>query len=315
MRNGETPVALVRREDVAGVARALRAQASVLDRLLEAIAGEHRNEPVGRSPERRLLEVVRGLLAGEGADGDSDGGGSGGGGAAVELGAELGYELAGEHVGVIARGVGARELLLGVAGRLDRRLLCVECDEVTCDVVTVWAWLGGRGRIELAALERALAGESSGGGVVFAVGEPARGVAGWRLTHRQAQAALAVAQRRPRRFTRYADVALLAVALKDEVLAGALVEVYLTPLDGPGDRGSVLRETLRAYLAAERSVSSTAAALGVTRRTVENRLLMTEERLGRTLHPCPPELDIALCLDELSDPPADNPQPPPPQFM
>lgn len=37
-----------------------------------------------------------------------------------------------------------------------------------------------------------------GGGVLLAVGEPAQEVEGWRLSHRQAQAALLVALRSPR---------------------------------------------------------------------------------------------------------------------
>jgi PucR C-terminal helix-turn-helix domain/GGDEF-like domain len=275
---------------------ALRAQASVLERLLAAITVEYEDElaRVCRSPERRRLEFVRELLAGERV-----GAGSGG----AELGAMLGYELGGEHVGVIARGEGVREVLRGVAEGLDRRLLCVECDEVS-----VWAWLGGRRRMDMVALERALSGDmpavvrsegAQSAGGTFAVGEPAKGIAGWRLSHQQAQAALVVARRRPRRLTRYADVALLAMALQDELLGRALVEIYVASLEDARGGGPVLRETLRAYLGTERSVSSAAAALQVTRKTVESRLRAIEERLGRSLHPCPAELEVALELHEI----------------
>jgi DNA-binding PucR family transcriptional regulator len=65
----------------------------------------------------------------------------------------------------------------------------------------------------------------------------------------------------------------------------------------------VLYETLREYIAAEYNVSSAAAALGVVRGTVVNRLQTIEERLGRTLHPCSAELQIALLLDELTPDP------------
>src|ERR1700677_2751830 len=140
---------------------------------------------------------------------------------------------------------------------------------------------------------------------MVAWGGRARGVEGWRLTHQQAQAALVVALRRPQPFTRYADVALLATALKDELLAGALIDTYIAPLEDPRGDDPVLRQTLRAYLAAERSVSSTASALHVVRKTVENRLRAIEEKLGRSLHPCPVELEVALLLDELA--PASGP--------
>ncbi len=268
---------------------ALRVQALALDRLLEAITGEYRDElaRAGRSPEQRRAERVRGLLAG-------------GCGATVERSeiAELDYELDAWHLGVIARGAGAREAVDCLAVSVDRRALCVVSGEET-----VWAWLGGQRRLEMAALERVLLGR---GEVSFAVGEPARGLMGWRSTHRQAQAALVVALRRGGRekvtLTRYADVALLASVLKDEALARALIEIYVAPLEddsGSGNGGVVLLQTLRAYLAAERNVSSTAAALQIARRTVENRLHTIEERLGRTLHPCPVEIEVALELDRI----------------
>jgi DNA-binding PucR family transcriptional regulator len=123
------------------------------------------------------------------------------------------------------------------------------------------------------------------------------------LTHQQAQAALVVALCRPRRFTRYADVALLASALKDEALGRALIEIYIAPLEDSRGSGPVLCRTLRAYLAAERSVSSAAVALGVVRKTVASRLRTIEERLGRSLHPCPAELEVALLLDEIASVP------------
>jgi sugar diacid utilization regulator len=232
-------------------------------------------------------------------------------------GGELDYALDGWHVGVIAvaaraerdgqqeragqPGRAVREL----AARVDCRLLCVEQDERS-----VWAWLGADARFALAELEQLLAVAGSARrasapalaeGVLFAFGEPARGFEGWRLTHRQAHTALVVAGRRPRPCTRYGDVALLASAFKDELLAGALLDVYLAPLRDARDGGAALRQTLRSYLATERSISSTAAALGVVRKTVENRLQTIEERLGRTLHPFPAELEIALLLDELGE--------------
>ena len=281
------------------VREALRAQASALDRLLVAITSEYRDElaRVGRSPEQRRYERVKGLLDGGAVEGSLS---------------DLGYELEEWHLGVIATGAGAALLVRELAVGVDRRLLSVAQGERS-----VWAWLGGRERFVVADVERfegkVAACQGAGGGigrgadglgshppVVLALGEPARGLEGWRLTHRQAQAALVVALRRPRPFTRYRDVALLAGALKDEALARALLEIYIAPLDDGRGGGPVLRATLRAYLDAERSVSSAAAALGVVRRTVENRLSTIEARLGRSLHPCPAELEVALELDGLA---------------
>ena len=75
--------------------------------------------------------------------------------------------------------------------------------------------------------------------------------------------------------------------------------MYIAPLEDSRGSGPVLRETLRAYLAAEHSASSAAAKLNVVRTTVVNRLRTIEERFGRTLHPCPAELQVALQLDEI----------------
>ena len=57
------------------------------------------------------------------------------------------------------------------------------------------------------------------------------------------------------------------------------------------------RETLRAYFVAERNISSTAAALGVDRRTVTNRIRAIEDLFGRPLKDIAAELETALRLD------------------
>jgi hypothetical protein len=92
----------------------------------------------------------------------------------------------------------------------------------------------------------------------------------------------------------YADVALLASILRDDLVATSLHKLYLEPLERARDGGKVARETLRAYFAAERNISSTAAALGVDRRTVRNRIRAIEELLGRPLKGSVAELEIAL---------------------
>jgi hypothetical protein len=262
---------------------ALRAQASVLDRLLAAVTEEYRDElaRAGRSPEQHRAERVKWLL-----DGGSD------------ERSELDYEFGGWHLGLIALGSGAADAVRELAAGVDRRLL-----SVAQGGQSVWAWLGGRARPAFADVQQLVVGAGAGAGddVVLALGEPGRGIEGWRVTHRQAQAALLVALRRrePSRVTRYADIALLAFALRDEVLAGSLAEVYLAPLDQQRDGGVVSRETLRAYLAAGHNSSSAAAALGVARNTVENRLRAIEQSLGRPLHTCLAELEVAFRLEEL----------------
>jgi hypothetical protein len=277
-----------------GLREMSRAQASLLDQLVIAVTREHVAElqRAGRSREYLLLDRVRMLLGG---------GHPGGGIPPGGLDPDLDYDLNGHHLGVIVRGAGDDLALWDLARDMNRRLLSVACDQGT-----VWAWFGGHRILRVADFECALSAQTDGRGerelssdVSFAVGEPGSGLEGWRLTHRQAQAALSVALLRPQRLTRYADVALLAAALNDDTLARSLIEIYILPLEDVRGGGPVLRETLRAYLAAERNVSSAAVALGVARSTAVNRLRTIEQRLDRTLHPCPAELEVALHLDRV----------------
>jgi DNA-binding PucR family transcriptional regulator len=134
--------------------------------------------------------------------------------------------------------------------------------------------------------------------VLVTVGEPGEGLAGWRFSHRQAKAALPIAERRGQSILRYADVAVLASLLRDDLLATSLRRIYLEPLERARDGGEAARETLRAYFAAERNVSSTAAALGVDRRTVTNRIRAIEDLFDRPLREVSTELETALRLDD-----------------
>lgn len=254
----------------------LAAQATVFDRMLAAVSAEHAREaksrPSGTAERRR--QCVKRLLAGE-----------------LVEGAELEYDLEGQHLALIVKGEGARELAAALAARLDRRLLIV-CHEEE----PVWAaWLGGARPLAAEEAARAL-GELAGEGVVAAMGEPASGLNGWRFSHLQAKAALPIAERRGQPVLRFLDVALVAAIERDELIAGSLRRIYLEPLERGRDGGAVARETLRAYFAAERNVSSAAAALGVDRRTVRNRLRSIEELLGLTLREAV-DLEVALRLD------------------
>lgn len=258
--------------------RLLGEQATLGDQLLAAVSDEYARE-VERRPRSaadRRRECVKSLLAGELVDHS-----------------ELGYELDGHHVALMAKGEGAEELVRGVASELGRRLLAVQREEEP-----QWAcWLGGRHRL---AAEEALRAFTAvvPEGVFVSVGEPGEGLTGWRFSHFQAKAALPVAERQGRSVLRYADVAVVAAIARDDLLASSLRQLYLAPLEGMRDGGETARQTLRAYFAAERNVSSTAAALGVDRHTVRNRLRSIEELLGRSLKDAATDLEIALRLED-----------------
>jgi hypothetical protein len=257
----------------------LRTLSALLDHFTASMASQYQEEVERtlRSPELRRTERVQRLLAG----------------APVDL-AELGYELDAEHLGVIAMGTRAGETVRALAAGLGCELLSVQRSEET-----VWAWFGSRRGLAITDIERLLS-STDAAGVSLVIGGPGTGIDGWRLTHRQAQAAMLVALHRPQRLTLYADVTLLAAVLRDRELARSLVEVHLSPLGSQRD-GAVSRETLRAYFAAGCNAATAAAALGVNRHTVERRLHAIETTLGRLLHTCHAELEVALRLEELGD--------------
>jgi len=257
--------------------RLLRRQATLFDRLLEAVSEEHVREAKSwpSSTAERRRECVKSLLTGELVDHS-----------------ELGYDLDAHHLALMAKGEGSPEVMRVLAGKLDRRLLAVCREEEP-----IWAcWLGGRSPLEADQALRAL-GEISLDRVFVTVGEPGEGLSGWRLSHRQAKAALPIAERREQTILRYADVTLLASILRDDLAATSLHQLYLEPLERARDGGKVGRETLRAYFAAERNISSTAAALGVDRRTVTNRIRAIEDLFGRPLKDFATDLETALRID------------------
>lgn len=254
-------------------------QAAALDRLMTAVIAEYtrERERATCSPEQRLGERVRRLLAGEPCDS-----------------CELGYELEAWHLGAIASGREPGRALRQAASATGARLLLVGNGEDSS-----WGWLGSQDAIAAADVLQALAGWIDTRDVTVALGEPAHGPEGWRITHVQAQEARYVALRSPRPLTRYADVALVASVLRDEALARPLIEIYLAPLGARQHGGAALRDALRAYFEAERNASSAASALGVARHTMERRLRSIEHKLGQSLQTRQAELEVALRLEEL----------------
>ncbi len=249
---------------------------ALFDRLVQAASAAYEEESRHIAPAERHALRVRRLLDGE----------------LVDI-ADLDYDLEAWHLGAIAAGPGAEPLLRETAAELDRRLLLLETGgENVC------GWLGGSREFDQEQLDRLAARTPQAS---LAIGSPARGLRGWRLTHRQAKAAMSVAVRRPRCLTRYEDVALLASILRDEDLVAFLTETYLAPLAAERDGGVALRRTLRAYFGAARNISSAAAALGVSRKTVDNRIHTVETHVGRHISTFALELEICLRIDQLAD--------------
>jgi PucR-like helix-turn-helix protein/diguanylate cyclase with GGDEF domain len=258
----------------------MRDTATAFDRLVSTVTEEYVREADVKhcTREARIAARVAALIDGELLDT-----------------ADFSYEFGNAwHLGAVVVGEGGPETMRGLAAAMGCQLLTVPHERGH-----LWAWLGARQQPDFARIEGQLG--SCPAGVSIAFGEPAYGIFGWRLTHRQARAVLPVVKRVSESHLRYGEAALTASMLQDDLLATSLRELYLRPLEGERDGGLALRQTLRAYFASDRNVSSAAAALGISRRTVTNRLRAIEARINRTLSTVATEIDAALRLHELHD--------------
>jgi PucR-like helix-turn-helix protein len=254
----------------------VRSEASMFDLLFTRVGEEYVSElEENRLPSsaEKTAKLVRRLLAGELPDTS-----------------EITYDFECSHIGIVAKGHAAPKAIRHLARVLDTHFLLVNPDHET-----VWAWLGGD--IDKSDLDRRIA---SGwpSQHPLALGEIERGLAGWRHTHQQARAIIAIASRR-RGITSYADVALVASMSQDDLLAASLYALYLAPLTDERDESEALRDTLRAYFSTGRNGASAAATLGVSRQTVSNRLRTVEDLIGRSLTSCAWEMEAALRLADL----------------
>jgi hypothetical protein len=256
-----------------------RGQAALFDRLLAYVTEEYARgveERFSSSEERRRVRIQR-LLAGE----------------LLET-SDLAYDFSAYHLGIVATGPEAAKAVRALERAVGCRVLVTqECEG------PVWAWLGNGSPLDPDHVRRALS--SSSQTLSIGLGEAAHDLGGWRLTHRQARAAHFIAKRSGSAITRYVEVALLASASQDNLLTESLREIYLEPLGRERNRGAAARQTLVAYFAANRNISSAAAALGLSRRTVTNRLQMIERHLGCSLQISAVTLEVALKLAELQE--------------
>lgn len=255
--------------------RLRRIQDSLLQRLTTTVAKEYRLEEARRSQsvDQRHGELVRRLLAGESV-------------ATVEL--DYGFDA--WHLGVIATGSGAEKALRAFSATLGCQLL-----RILSGHETLWAWFGRQK--ELPSTDILRLSQDADQSISLAIGEPAWGISGWRLTHAEAQTAHEVVMNRPKQATRCIDVLLDAAVLRDEIVGRALMVTFLAPLDNLRMGGDAARRTLKAYFACSRSAAKTAGVLHVTRKTVENRLRDIEKAIGRPLTTCLAELEVALRLE------------------
>jgi DNA-binding PucR family transcriptional regulator len=224
-------------------------------------------------------------------------------GGRIDVGATevtLGYRLRQYHVGLVCW-VGDAASAADEITRLERAIGHV-AGNASCpgdpvfvprDESSAWAWLplGVRGTFDPAAT----AGVEAD--VRFAFGDAAKGPAGFRLTHRQALAAQAVALAagpHMQRTVAFGEVAPIAMMLGSAELLRAWVLGTLAGLATDDEHHARLRETLLIFLRTGGSYKTTAEQLMMHKNTVQYRIRKARESLGRPVGENRYEVELAL---------------------
>ena len=224
-------------------------------------------------------------------------------GGRIDVGATeviLGYRLRQYHVGLVCW-VGDAASAADEITRLEHAIGQV-AGNASCpgdpvfvprDESSAWAWLplGVRGTFDPAAT----AGVEAD--VRFAFGDAAKGPAGFRLTHRQALAAQAVALAAGphiQRTVAFGEVAPIAMMLGSAELLRAWVLGTLAGLATDDEHHARLRETLLIFLRTGGSYKTTAEQLMMHKNTVQYRIRKARESLGRPVGENRYEVELAL---------------------
>lgn len=251
----------------------------LLQRLVPVVARAHRTETerLHRSPQQRRAGLLRKLLNGEHVDAT-----------------RVGYDFSGWHTGLIATGPSADT----AASRLAKGLGQMDALSIEHDDIAAWGWLSGPRPLPAKEIEQYVLA-SGLPGVALTLGDPGSGVAGWRMTHRQAQEAHRVALLVPQPVTTYSDVGLLAPWAADRAAAAAFVQTHLGPLAELKGGGTEARAVLREVFKARLQIAPAASALKVHRGTLRDRLSRIERHLGFPVASRQAELEVALRLEAL----------------
>ncbi|WP_167829197.1 PucR family transcriptional regulator [Nocardia brasiliensis] len=265
----------------AGIAEALDRAEFVTERLVE----EFRDEDERRARERSLAHVedVRRLLSG----------------APVDVGAagnRLGYNLSGRHVALVVRDRSAGPADGSALDTVVRKLVPPGRGlSVRIDLRTAWCWLPRP-------LEEPPRVPTWTEPVMVAMGCPANGLDGFRQSHRQAVEAMRVAElahRSSSTVTEYSEIALAALCSNDPEKCRDFIRTQLGGLGADDPATDRLRETLRAFYAANSNYRATAARLGLHHNTIRYRLEQVEHVLGHPVDERRLPVELALHLADI----------------
>ncbi len=216
--------------------------------------------------------------------------------------ATLGYRLRQYHLGLVCWAGDATAAVDNIT-RLEHAIIHVAA-KAACsgdpvflprDESGAWAWLplGIRDTFDAAQASTA----DVDGDIHFAFGDAAKGTAGFRLTHRQAIAAQAVALAAgppPPRAVAFSEVAPVAMMLGSPELLRAWVLSTLSGLAADDEHHARLRDTLLIFLQTGGSYKATAERLVLHKNTVQYRIRKAEESIGRPVGEDRPDVELAL---------------------
>jgi len=221
--------------------------------------------------------------------------------------ATLGYRLRQYHVGLVCWAGDATAAVDNVT-RLEHAIGLVAAKVAGAgdlvflprDESSAWAWLplGIRDRFDAAAASTVGADAD----IHFAFGDAVKGVAGFRLTHRQslaAQAVALVAGSPPPRVVTFSEVAPVAMMLGSPDLLRAWVLATLGDLATDDEPHARLRDTLLVFLQSGGSYKATAEQMVLHKNTVQYRIRKAEESLGRPAAGNRHDVELALQASRL----------------
>jgi hypothetical protein len=269
-----------------------------VDHVLTQVVGRYTEvaEEMAASCEDRRRELVLRLLdpvptqgterAGDGAD------------------ALLGYRLRAVHVAVLVSGGADRAVTRALAELRDDSGACGSL-LVRSDGSTWFAWLAFHDAVEPARLA-ALRATATATGLAVTLGEPGRGLDGFRRSHHSARrtAELRTTLRRPSSCLCARDLRLETLLLENPESARRFVADELGELAADTERAGRIRETLLAWLDSG-SHTRAAAELRVHENTVRLRVRAASQQLGPALGERRTELLVALRLCEALGPSED----------
>jgi DNA-binding PucR family transcriptional regulator len=213
----------------------------------------------------------------------------------------LSYRLRQNHVAVVLWSTSKSpgdEILRQLERLLQQAAVAAGCSGqplfVPRDRSTGWGWIPlGRGRASVA-----VEGDTDGNHWI-ALGSPAAGTDGFRITHLEALRAQQVAlagQDRAQQVTAFTDPQVRAAALMAADLEETrrLVRKALGPLAADTETAARLRETLQVFLTEKGSYLATAERIHLHKNTVKYRVDKALEERGRPLDDERLELELAL---------------------